>query len=213
MLYRTIWIENRENRKLVFDDKINVVVCAKCKLRTKLEFSLLCTNVKEHIAVWYEPHPDPDVDKDMKDYAQHFGASSFYATAPRIRDWKAFKEKIVELEQRTGMKPAAKLSPEMQSKMRGFLDHLKEQQAQKKQAGVNALLAWWRSRTKLFRAWAFFSLMWAVLVFLCVLWFDPFDYGSWSYINDEEFFHMLTLMVVPPALIGAGKWAWDNWVA
>ena len=130
-LYRSIWIEFPENRKLVFDDKINRVTCPACKMQTKLEFPFLCTNVKEHIAVWYEPCPDPDVEKDAQLYAKHHGPSSFYATAPRIRDWNAFKEKIVELEQRTGMKPPSRLSPEMQEKMQGFVDHLKEEQAKK----------------------------------------------------------------------------------
>lgn len=149
MLYRSIWIENRENRKLIFDDQINAVTCSQCKVKTKLEFPFLCTNVNEHIAVWYEPYPDPEVDKDVKQYAKHFGSSSFYATAPRIRDWKAFKEKIIELEQRIGIKPAGKPSPEMQEKMRGFINHIKEQQTQAKPSPANAFAAWWRSRTKL----------------------------------------------------------------
>ena len=131
VLYRSIWIEDRANRKLIYDDQINVVICPKCKVKTKLEFPFLCTNVKEHIAVWYEPYPDPEVDRDIKQYAKHFGPSSFYATAPRIRDWKAFKEKIIELEQRTEMKPAGKPSLEMRGKMRGFINHIKNKLAQK----------------------------------------------------------------------------------
>lgn len=130
MLYRSIWIENPENRKMIFDDQINVVMCPKCMIKTKLEFPFLCTNAKEHIAVWYEPYSDPEIDKDMKQYAKHFGPSSFYATAPRIRDWKAFKEKIVGLEQCTEMKPAGKPSPEIREKMRGFINHIKAKLAQ-----------------------------------------------------------------------------------
>ncbi len=104
-LYRSIWIEYPENRKLIFDDKINVVTCPACKSKTRLQFSFLCTNVREQIAVWYEPYPDPDVEKDAQLFAKRYGPRNFYATAPRIRDWNAFKEKIVELEQQTGMKP------------------------------------------------------------------------------------------------------------
>src|ERR1041385_4553550 len=99
-LYRTIWIEDSENRKLVFEDKINVVTCPNCGRESHVQSSLLATNVREHIAVWYEPYPDPQVEEDLRLYAKHMGADSFYATAPRIRDWAAFKEKIVELEQR-----------------------------------------------------------------------------------------------------------------
>lgn len=102
-----------------------MVACPACKIETKLSISLLCTDVKEHIAVWYEPYPDPVVEQDVLLYAKHFGAQSFYATAPRIRDWNAFKEKIVELEQRTGIKPAGELSPEMTEKMHGFVNRLK----------------------------------------------------------------------------------------
>ncbi len=132
-LYRSIWIEFPENRKLIFDDNINRVTCPACKMQTKLEFPFLCTNVKEHIAVWYEPYPDADVEKDAQLYARHHGPSSFYATAPRIRDWNAFKEKIVELEERTGVKLPSRLSPEMQEKMQGFMNHLKDNQAKKQQ--------------------------------------------------------------------------------
>ena len=131
MLYRSIWIEDPANRKLIFDDQVNVVICPQCTTRTKLDFPFLCTNVKEHIAVWYEPYPDPEIDNDMKQYANHFGPSSFYATAPRIRDWGAFKAKIIELEQRPKMRPAAQPSPEMQRKMRGFIDHIRSKFGQK----------------------------------------------------------------------------------
>lgn len=127
-LYRTIWIEYPENRKLIFDDKINVVTCPACKSKTKLPFPFLCTNVKEQIAVWYEPYPDADVEKDVQQYAKHTGPRSFYATAPRIQDWHAFKEKIIELEQQTGMRQAAGLSPEMREKFQGFVQSLQEKQ-------------------------------------------------------------------------------------
>lgn len=131
LLYRSIWIEEPANRKLIFDDQINVVICPKCKTKTKLEFPFLCTNVGERIAIWYEPYPDPQIDTDMKQYANHFGPNSFYATAPRIRDWEAFKAKILECERQPDMRPAAQPSPEMRQKMRGFIDHIKDKLGQK----------------------------------------------------------------------------------
>ena len=97
-LYRTIWLEDQGNRDLVFSDKINVVVCPKCKERTKLEFPFLATNIDKNIAVWYEPYHDPQIDADQRSYAQHMGRDSFYAKAPRVSGWEMFKETISKLE-------------------------------------------------------------------------------------------------------------------
>ena len=127
-LYRSIWIEYPENRKLIFDDKINLVTCPACNSNTRLPFSFLCTNVKKQIAVWYEPYPDADVEKDVEQYAKHTGPRSFYATAPRIRDWDEFKQKIVELERQPGMRQAAELSPEMRENFQGFVRSLRDKQ-------------------------------------------------------------------------------------
>jgi Zn ribbon nucleic-acid-binding protein len=126
-LYRSIWIEYSENRKLIFDNKINLFTCQKCGHSTSVPFSLLATNIKKHIAVWYEPYPDTDVENDIKLYAQHFGAGSFYATAPRIKDWEEFKKKIIELEGKEEVKSDLAISPEMQDKMRGFIGSIKKQ--------------------------------------------------------------------------------------
>lgn len=123
-LYRTIWIEYPENRALVFDDKVNVFTCEKCRFSEKLPIPLLATNAQDHIAVWYEPFPDPQIDEDSRLYAKHMGQNCFYATAPRVREWEEFKQKIVELEQRTGIKPGANFSHEMKERMRGFIGHI-----------------------------------------------------------------------------------------
>lgn len=97
-LYRSLWIEDAENRALVEDDLVNLVTCPGCNKSSRLEFSLLCTNVKRKFAVWYEPYHDAAVDKDVMLYRQQFGPNSFYAKAPRVRDWGEFKKKIRELE-------------------------------------------------------------------------------------------------------------------
>jgi len=101
-LYRTIWAENPENRSLILDDKINAVTCPRCKHHERLQFPFLCTNVKRGFALWYEPYPDPQIDKDIVDYRKHMGANSFYANAPRISDWEAFKKKLLEMEDKAG---------------------------------------------------------------------------------------------------------------
>ncbi len=94
-LYRSIWIEDDKNRELIFNDEINTVTCLSCKERTKLKFPFLCTSVKNGIAVWYEPYHDTEIDKDIALYKTQMGKDSFYANAPRIRDWEEFKGKIL----------------------------------------------------------------------------------------------------------------------
>lgn len=44
-LYRSIWVEEPQNRALILSDAINAVTCPKCKLRQRLEFPFLATNL------------------------------------------------------------------------------------------------------------------------------------------------------------------------
>lgn len=97
-LYRSLWVEYPSNRRLIADNELNLVTCPHCHESTRLEFSVLCTNVQRKIAIWYEPYPDPAVDNDMRQYAQHFGQNSFYAQAPRVRNWEDFKAKLTLME-------------------------------------------------------------------------------------------------------------------
>lgn len=122
-LYRSIWIEDAANRELVFSDSVNVVTCPGCDSSMKLPVSLLCTNVGRQIAVWYEPRPDPAVEADIQQYRQHFGANSFYAQAPRLRDWEEFKKTILEFESRPVPKDSPRLAPKGEAMMRDFMDH------------------------------------------------------------------------------------------
>lgn len=129
-LFRSLWIEYPENRKLVSDDKVNVVACPYCKTTTRLEFPFLCTNVQRRIAIWYEPYHDPAVDDDIKEYAKHFGPKSFYAIAPRVRDWNEFKVKLIELEAFSDKQgPLPKASPEMAAAMSSFVGSLRNKQS------------------------------------------------------------------------------------
>lgn len=97
-LYRSVWIEYPQLRELVFSDRINVVDCRKCKTATKAPFSLLATNTGQHIAVWYEPFPDAQVDADKSLYEKVSGEGNFLAEAPRRSDWSEFKETILMFE-------------------------------------------------------------------------------------------------------------------
>ena len=100
-LYRSIWVEDARNRSLILSDKINAVTCPQCKHQERLEFPFLCANVKLGFALWYEPYLDPQIDNDVEEYRKHMGPDSFYAKAPRISNWKTFKEKLLEMETKT----------------------------------------------------------------------------------------------------------------
>jgi len=136
-LYRTIWAENPENRSLILGDKINAVTCPRCKHHERLQFPFLCTNVKRGFALWYEPYPDPQIDKDIADYRKHMGPDSFYANAPRISDWETFKEKLLEMEATAPTEASTpSISPEMQEKMAGFTAYIEERNRQKRGGGI-----------------------------------------------------------------------------
>jgi hypothetical protein len=127
VLFRTLWTEDSENRALLLNDRVNVFVCDNCDYTERLEFPFLCTNVNKGLAIWYEPYHDPQIDADIEMYRQHMGANSFYAKAPRMADWNAFKARFLEMEAagpQQGQEAIA--SKEIQQSVRGFVDSLKE---------------------------------------------------------------------------------------
>jgi len=56
---------------------------------------------RRSFAVWYEPSPDPAIDRELPEYEKAFGPGNFYTRAPRVRDWQEFKEAILRLEAST----------------------------------------------------------------------------------------------------------------
>jgi hypothetical protein len=116
-LYRSIWIEFPENLELVLSDEINTGTCPSCKSRFHVPFPFLCTNVQKGVAVWYEPHHDPEIDKDMIRYIKEFGPNSFYAKAPRINNWPEFKRAVQKLHEETPNKSQAEASPDLLEKI------------------------------------------------------------------------------------------------
>lgn len=122
-LFRTLWVEYQENKDLVLYDRINLFTCPSCKSSARVKFPFLCTNVKKGFALWYEPYHDPEIDKDIAQYAAHFGTSSFYALAPRIKDWNEFKKRLIEMEETTHRNPPVRpfISPEMDAAVSGFV--------------------------------------------------------------------------------------------
>lgn len=105
MLYRTIWVEYPVNMELIATDRINVVHCPVCGLSERQPFPFLATNVRKHVAVWYEPIPDPNIDADVVLFRQHYGDGSFFVKAPRIKSWEEFKSFLIELDKRPDAPP------------------------------------------------------------------------------------------------------------
>jgi len=127
VLFRSLWIEDGGNRSLLLNDKVNVFICDKCEHTERLEYPFLCTNVNKGLAIWYEPYHDGQIDADVEMYRKHMGPNSFYAKAPRIADWNAFKAKFLEMEAagpQLGQEPIR--SRESQEAFKGFVDSLKE---------------------------------------------------------------------------------------
>ena len=121
------------------NDEINSVICPSCKKTTHVEFPFLCTNVKRGIAIWYEPYHDPAIDNDIAQYSKHFGATSFYARAARIKNWEEFKRKLTELEALSaGSTPKVTPSPELKEHFKGFIRSLQES----KQTSTNKSSQW-----------------------------------------------------------------------
>ncbi len=124
-LYRSLWIEDPENRKMVFEDRVNLFECPSCGRSERAQFPFLCTNKELGLAVWYEPYRDAAIDKDVEGYKKQMGANSFYATAPRISDWEDFKRKIIEIENTCeGVDIGIEISDESATAFKGFIDYI-----------------------------------------------------------------------------------------
>ncbi|HOH59458.1 MAG TPA: CpXC domain-containing protein [Candidatus Cloacimonadota bacterium] len=93
-LYRTIWGEHQENRDLVMNDLINVVECPSCHEKAKVEYALFYNDTNVLCGVWWEPHPEPEIDECAAGWSQMWGVDNYMAQAPRIKDWQEFKETI-----------------------------------------------------------------------------------------------------------------------
>lgn len=76
---------------MVMEDRVNIATCPHCGHKFHLPLAMMYVDAQAGFAVWWEPNHDPGVDSDSAGYAKIFGATSYYATAPRIADWEEFK--------------------------------------------------------------------------------------------------------------------------
>ena len=72
-------------------------------------------------------------------------------------------------------------------------------------------VGWWRRQSPLARTWIFGTVVWATVVLVAALFFDPFDVGGWDRMNDEEFIRLL-LIITAPAGAGAVYYIYQRWV-
>jgi len=89
-LYRTIWGESQENRDLLMNNLINVVVCPSCNTKTKIEYALFYNDTTVLCGVWWEPYPESEIDQCAAGWAKMFGKDNYMTNAPRLKDWNEF---------------------------------------------------------------------------------------------------------------------------
>lgn len=95
-VFRTLWGDgcNADNFETRLNDKTNVVTCPHCGYSLRAPLGLMYVDCDAGFAVWWEPMHDDGIDSDTKGYAAMFGADSYYAKAPRVKDWDEFKQTI-----------------------------------------------------------------------------------------------------------------------
>ncbi len=95
-VFRTLWGDgcNADNFTSRLTENTNMVTCPHCGHSFRLPLALMYVDVKAGFAVWFEPQPDPNIENETKQYAAMFGADSYYAKAPRVKDWEEFKHTI-----------------------------------------------------------------------------------------------------------------------
>lgn len=139
-LYRSIWGEYPENRELVMSDKINVAACPSCKKSTKIVYPFIYTNAEQFFAVWWEPYYDPQIDRDTEEYKKLLGTGHYLATAPRIKDWKEFKETIIKFENGILKNKPGTVSKEMNQQMQEFLDSMQKSNIKQKSGCLSLII-------------------------------------------------------------------------
>jgi hypothetical protein len=95
-LFRSLWIEDPENRSMIFEDRVNLFECKRCAHAELLPFAFIATNSPRAFAVWYEPSRDPAIDADVRGYRAM--GMKHLAEAPRIAGWEDFKSTILSFE-------------------------------------------------------------------------------------------------------------------
>lgn len=70
---------------------------------------------------------------------------------------------------------------------------------------------WWRALDSRTRKWLFACVVWAVLMTIYAVYFDPFDTGGWDLMDDEDTQRYLLILAAPIA--GGLVWkVYEKWI-
>lgn len=62
------------------------------------------------------------------------------------------------------------------------------------------------------KTWLFWTVFWAMSVLLYTWGLDPFDNGSWNYMDDDEYSTLFFVMFVPPLFLFVSKKIYDRFI-
>lgn len=72
-------------------------------------------------------------------------------------------------------------------------------------------VSWWRALESRTRKWLFACVVWAVVMTIYAMFFDPFDTGGWDSMDDDDTQKFLLILTVP--VVGGLVWkAYEKWV-
>lgn len=72
-------------------------------------------------------------------------------------------------------------------------------------------VGWWRALDSRTRKWLFACVVWAAVMTIYAMFFDPFDTGGWDSMDDEDTQKFLLILAAPVA--GGLVWkAYEKWV-
>ena len=77
--------------------------------------------------------------------------------------------------------------------------------------GITKVSKYWSVRRDL-RLWVFVSGFWVIGVFLYVIIMDPYNSHVWKYMHDDDYFHMFSVMLIPPLFIGSATHVYEKYV-
>lgn len=79
---------------MLFDNKINVVVCTNCYTKLRAESTLLYDDPEIKYAIWWDPNHDLAVDECVESWRKMYGWGFYLANARRVNEWNEFKRDI-----------------------------------------------------------------------------------------------------------------------
>lgn len=136
-LFRTIWGENESNRRMVMEDRINILECPHCHHKLHAPMAMMYVDVEKKFAVWWEPMYDSEIDEMTAGFRSMMGPGNYYETAPRITDWEEFKATINKYYSGELRGQSEEATKRQQQAMAGTLSNLLKdmEREKKKQSG------------------------------------------------------------------------------